>query len=373
MNSLATDLLDDKLTNVESASKFGRVIARLSFGATQRADTYERLANLLESVKLVDALGALYDVASDGGKKKGEGRAILFANTLASIEHGEKLGSALSPFIPQSEQLLISAGEESGRLPSMLKYAAVVVRAKTEMTSAAISETLTPFVLLLGVVAYLFYYAVAIIPRLVLPTMNPDKYQPMAKALIYTSRWAVDYGWILLPITIALIIAIVCSLPRLTGPLRRYLDYIPPWSIYKVVVGSTMILAITAMVKSKFKLLDSLHMCREGASPWLQERIDAGVDGVQEGYNLGVALREAGHHFPDDRVIGDLIIYSSSQSFDEALERVSADLLKNSIALVKKIAKVLSILAHIILLFAMVFITLGSTSITAGLQASIGH
>ncbi len=373
MNTLADDLLDDKPAKTEAATSFGRLVAKISFGAGQRADAYERLANLLETTKLVDAVGALYDVASHGGKKKGEGRAILFADTLASIEHGEKLGSALSPFIPQSEQLLITAGEESGRLPNMLKYAAIVVRAKTEMTSAAISETLTPFFLLLGVVVYLFYYAIAIIPRLVLPTMNPEKYQPMAKALIYTSRWAVDYGWILLPIIIGAIAAIIFSLPRLTGPLRKVLDFLPPWSIYKVVVGSTMILAITAMVKSKFKLLDSLQMCREDASPWLQERIDAGIEGVQEGYNLGVALREAGHHFPDDRVIGDLIIYSSSQSFEDALEKVSADLLKNSIALVKKISKTMSILAHIILLFAMVFITVGSTSITQSLQASIGH
>ena len=195
----------------------------------------------------------------------------------------------------------------------------------------------------------------------------------MAKALITTSRWALDYGWILPIIVIGIIAAIIYSLPRLTGSLRNFLDYLPPWSIYKVVVGSTMILAITAMVKSKFKLLDSLQMCREEASPWLQERIDAGIDGVQEGYNLGVALREAGHHFPDDRVIGDLIIYSSSQSFEDALERVSADLLKNSIARVRKISKILSVLAYLILLFAMIFITVGTTSITAGLQASIGH
>jgi len=108
----------------QKASGLNMLAAKLSFSGEHRADTYDRLANLLQRVKLDVALRALYDVASEGGKKPNEGKAVVFAHALAGLENSDLLGDALEPFIPQAEYLLLVSGERAGDLPLMLRNAA---------------------------------------------------------------------------------------------------------------------------------------------------------------------------------------------------------------------------------------------------------
>lgn len=357
----------------KKATGLNLLAAKMSFGGQHRADTYERLASLLKEVKLDIAIRALYDVASEGGKKPNEGKAVIFSHTMEAIGRADKLGDALEPFVPQAESMLLISGERAGDLALMLRNAAAVVRARADMISAVIAETLTPLVLLLSSVGYVVFYAIAVVPKLVLPSMKPDNWEPMAKALVYTSKMLVSHGWIAFPILAAFVALVIYSITRLTGRWRLYLDYLPPYSIYRVVVGSSVILSLAAMLKSGYKLLDALEMIRESsANPWLTERIDAMIAGIRQGFGPGVALRMAGHNFPDARVIGDIIIFSQSSNFDQAMTRVADDLLENSVKRVVAISAVLKYVAYFALFGVMAFITIGTTSITSSLSSAVG-
>ena len=356
----------------QKATGLNLLAAKMSFGGQHRADTYERLASLLKQVKLDVAIRALYDVASEGGKKPNEGKAVIFSHTMEAIGRADKLGDALEPFVPQAESLLLISGERAGDLSLMLRNAASVVRARADMIGAVIAETMTPLVLLLSAVGYVVFYAISVVPKLVLPSMKPDNWEPAAKALVYTSKVLVSHGWIALPIVAAFIALIIYSIPRLTGRVRLYLDYLPPYSIYRVVVGSSVILSLAAMLKSGYKLLDALELIRESANPWLTERIDGMIAGIRQGFSAGVALRMAGHNFPDARVIGDIIIFSQSSNFDQAMSRVADDLLENSVKRVVAISAALKYVAYFTLFGVMAFITIGTTSITSSLSSAVG-
>jgi len=80
----------------------------------------------------------------------------------------------------------------------------------------------------------------------------------------------------------------------------------------------------------------------------------------------------AGHNFPDARVIGDIIIFSESSDFDVAMSRVADDLLVNSVNRVVRMAAAIKYFAYFSLFGAMVFITVGTTSITSSLSSAIG-
>lgn len=356
----------------QKATGLNLLAAKMSFGGQHRADTYERLASLLKQVKLDVAIRALYDVASEGGKKPNEGKAVIFSHTMEAIGRADKLGDALEPFVPQAESLLLISGERAGDLSLMLRNAASVVRARADMIGAVIAETMTPLVLLLSAVGYVVFYAISVVPKLVLPSMKPDNWEPAAKALVYTSKVLVSHGWIALPIVAAFIALVIYSIPRLTGRVRLYLDYLPPYSIYRVVVGSSVILSLAAMLKSGYKLLDALELIRESANPWLTERIDGMIAGIRQGFGPGVALRMAGHNFPDARVIGDIIIFSQSSNFDQAMSRVADDLLENSVKRVVAISAALKYVAYFTLFGVMAFITIGTTSITSSLSSAVG-
>jgi type II secretory pathway component PulF len=356
----------------QKATGLNLLAAKMSFGGQHRADTYERLASLLKQVKLDVAIRALYDVASEGGKNPNEGKAVIFSHTMEAIGRADKLGDALEPFVPQAESLLLISGERAGDLSLMLRNAASVVRARADMIGAVIAETMTPLVLLLSAVGYVVFYAISVVPKLVLPSMKPDNWEPAAKALVYTSKVLVSHGWIALPIVAAFIALVIYSIPRLTGRVRLYLDYLPPYSIYRVVVGSSVILSLAAMLKSGYKLLDALELIRESANPWLTERIDGMIAGIRQGFGPGVALRMAGHNFPDARVIGDIIIFSQSSNFDQAMSRVADDLLENSVKRVVAISAALKYVAYFTLFGVMAFITIGTTSITSSLSSAVG-
>jgi len=355
------------------AGPFDTVIAKLSFGAKHRADTYERLSRMIEKIKLVNSIDALLDVASEGGRKPGEGRAIMFAHVLFRLKQGESMADGFRPFIPLSEYLLLKAGEEAGSLTTMLRHAAVTVRAKSDMVGAVLSATAYPVVLNVAAFGYFYFYALSIVPKLVTPGMKPETWEPAARALVSASRWVNSYGWIVPLVLIALFVFMAYRMPRATGKLRQILDSVPPWSIYRVVVGSSVVLSIAAMVRSRYKLLDALMISRDAGQPWLRERLDAGITGVRRGLNLGVALRDAGHQFPDKQVIGDLIIYSQSESFEEALNSVADDMLKNSVSLVKTICGGLTVIAYINLAVILGFITIGMMSITQSLTSAVAR
>ncbi|MFC6523200.1 type II secretion system F family protein [Undibacterium arcticum] len=136
-------------------------------------------------------------------------------------------------------------------------------------------------------------------------------------------------------------VAIIVSLPLLRGRARYYLDKIPPWSIYRMLHGSTFFLNVGVLLSADVHLPVVLEMLKARANPWLKERIEDALHGVNIGANLGEALHRAGHDFPDRRGVQLLRIISGQSGSEENLEAFGSRWMEESVTNLGKASKLI--------------------------------
>jgi len=149
------------------------------------------------------------------------------------------------------------------------------------------------------------------------------------------------------------------SLPHLShAKWRIYLDKIPPWSIYRMLHGSTFLLNIALMLNTGIRLQEVLVIMSKNASPWLRERITGALRGINRGDNLGIALYRSGYEFPDVRAIQFLRILADQNGFDKKLKNFGQRWLDQSVKGVERASKIL-LMAGILVIGFLIMMILG--------------
>jgi hypothetical protein len=103
-------------------------------------------------------------------------------------------------------------------------------------------------------------------------------------------------------------LAIRWSLPRMAGRLRVWLEYIPPWSIYRDMHGYLWICSFLAQCKIGIADVDALeNQAQDSRSPWLRSRLNT-VQAlmVNEGVTLPRAMELSGLNFPSPEIIREI-------------------------------------------------------------------
>ncbi|MDY1055469.1 type II secretion system F family protein, partial [Pseudomonas aeruginosa] len=102
-------------------------------------------------------------------------------------------------------------------------------------------------------------------------------------------------GIYVLVAVITLTVVVIVTLPTYRWKGRVWLDRtLPPWSIYRMLQGTTFLLNMAVMLNAGIRPYDSLASMIKISPPWLKQRLEAARYGVGLGQNLGVALRSAG-------------------------------------------------------------------------------
>src|SRR4051794_19036280 len=95
--------------------------AKTQFGASARLHLYRKIAKMLSNgLPLLKILDELYDRASFQGTKTGEPLAIILNDCRRMVQNGRTLSEGLDWWAPKTEQMIIMAGEQAGRLESTL-------------------------------------------------------------------------------------------------------------------------------------------------------------------------------------------------------------------------------------------------------------
>ena len=171
------------------------------------------------------------------------------------------------------------------------------------------------------------------------------RWRGLAKDLVNLSAW-IKNNWLIafssLPVVMALI---YFTIGIWTGKIRAFFDNIPPWSLYKVFVGISWLLALSALVKGGTPVSTAMRALRRDSTKYLKERIDKTMVFINNGDNLGQALSKTGLNFPDKDVIADLKIYSELDNFEEALDNLANEWLDESVYMIEEKASVLNMVA----------------------------
>lgn len=314
---------------------------RSRFKVKDRIEFYESLILLLDNrVLLNDALIEMFNIYSDSGKRPKRIRAMVAQECLLGISDGKSLSMVLAKWVSYDEFSLIEAGEQAGDLQSAFRKSMRVVDAKRQIGQAVATATIYPSILGAQGAYLLQKISTDLVPKLGRST-NPETWNAPAQLLKLIADFVTGFGGPTLVILLGLLFGSFLSLPYLRGNVRYYLDKIPPWSIYRMLYGSTFLLNVGVLLGSGVKLNEALERMSKRANPWLKERINAALYGVNIGSNLGQALYKAGYDFPDKRAVQYLRIISGRDGAEENVERFGDRWMDESVKQLKSLAAVL--------------------------------
>jgi type II secretory pathway component PulF len=321
---------------------YAKMICNFSGGV--RLKLYRKIASLMSNrFSLMNALDMLHATITNDGKNPSEPMAIAIASWANALQNGQPFSEALRGWAPDRERLMLSVGDVSD-LESAIRNLIRVTEGTTKMIRPIKSAISYPTFLLMMVTVIIYGIGAYMVPPMLEAAPNAQ-WTGLAKSLADLSAWIIVYWPIAFSIVPVCGIIIYSTIGIWTGSIRAAIDNCPPWSLYKVFVGITWLLALSALVKGGTPVSNALRALRKDSTRYLKERIDKTLVFINNGDNLGQALSKTGLNFPDPEIIGDLKIYSEMDNFEEALEKMANDWLDESAFLIEQKAAVLNMVA----------------------------
>lgn len=322
-----------------------RWIYQHSFSGKDRKAFYEQLAFMLDSNKSVSrAFTEMRDIVTDFGQKE-HPLAYLLSDCLDAISgHGSTLETTLAEWIPEQEAALISAGYQTGRISDALRNAITLIDGKSRIITTVIGACIYPALLMSVAIATLNIIAQRLVPELE-KISPPENWHGAIAFLADSAMLLTNYGIEAAVVILVALVAMFISLPRWTGRWRTYADYLPPWSVYRTLQGTVFLLNIASLLKANISTLNAVRLLNRFSSPWMQERLAATENQIQQGEHLGKALKNTGLNFPSPDCVTQLYVLTDSDGYEDIVERYAKRWLEMTIASIERWTKILSAIA----------------------------
>lgn len=273
---------------------------------SQRIDYYDYLAALLAGA---DGLRTLKDVFFQDAQRYGAAtlRGRLSQSWLLAYQRaGGDLYATWEHHLPRAELVLIRASQSLGN-SALLSTLTALSRVLRLLQDAAriLNSTLWPAVLALFVATFV---SLAVpwftLPRLMdtFATVPAHYYGRMTSSLV-TFASVVDAYYVFLLLLISGGAALLMwSLPNTAGPVRRHLDRVLWWKVYRDVSAlrflSFLLISLGDAAHGPVQLRSALLRQRVGASLWLSRHIDGMLVRIDHGmagpetFNTGLFSQE---------------------------------------------------------------------------------
>lgn len=309
---------------------------RFSFGNAAKIRFYNNIAMLLENrVQIVDAISQILAIMEK--RKRGTTvEAKVCRCCLNAMLEGQTFSEGIQEWVMPSELAIISAGEMSGDLDKALLDVINLISGISKIRSALTGAMIYP-VVLIGMLSILLHIiSDSLVPKLA-AVSPPETWEGAAYILYKLADLTSSYGLQALITLVLAISMILATLPVLMGPVRIYLDKIPPWKLYKDINGCVFLLNLSMLLKSGVKLHECLEMLQMKAeSRWLSSRLNEISHGISNGLSLGEAMDESPYAFPDEESICYMQLLCEIPGFETALGSFAAHWLDKTVVKVKK-------------------------------------
>ena len=343
-------------------NKLDLLYAKLVF----RTDTEKRMAIsrkvaslLRNNFTLMDALHRIEMIESHNGRKPNEPFAIAMRDIQQNLERGMTFSQATSDWVPNEETLLLTSGNVSSLLVSLENIGRIVNginRIKRAMWTA-VSYPLFLFVLTIAIVIMVGLY---LVPPLAEAAGSTVVWRGAAASLVWVSGWAGKYWHILAGGFAVLFVLVWLSLPVWTGRLRTMFDKLPPWNTYKLQLSVSWLMSLSAMIAAGVSVPDAMRLLSDYSNRYLSDILEKALHHISNGENLGNALAMTGKDFPNEEIIGDLIIYADMNDFAKNLSQIANDYLEESVRKMESISNVLNSVGIIVVSIIIGWVVMGT-------------
>lgn len=288
---------------------------------------------------------------------------LILDDWLKTMAKGKTFYQALTPWVPGWELLLLRAGG-STNISHMLKYVSQlsnnIIRLKSGLVSA-LRYPVFAFLMLCALMGVFTYY---VIPNLT-TFMPPEKWPPITKNLYTLTSFISNHLVFMVVAFVSIMVGITWTLSNVrSGPLRRVLNRIPPWSIYKQFHSSIFLLSLSSLLRSGISFGHALETIRGGSPRYIASVLIMMQAKLQAGKRAGEALMS---ELFDPETLVNLEVYADTDKLEEGIYVLAEDQLDKQI---ERLAGAAKLLGNIVLLVTVGFIIWNYMALIA-LQSSI--
>jgi type II secretory pathway component PulF len=241
--------------------------------------------------------------------------------------------NSLSKYVTQQDTMIIAASEQDDITTG---FTTVIENNKktSEMKKAFTSALSYPVLLLAVLLTLLYYFSVKVIPAFV-DSIQPGVILSQSSIfLMYLSNNFKVWFTILIIFIIIFSVTIIWALPNFNNKYRKYLENIPPFNMYRIMVGCGFLFALNSLGRSGYMQYESLEQMVGLAKPYLKYRIQVIMEYMADGLDIGQALIQSKLDFPDKQMVRELAI-QIKYSDDDSLESLSATLAEDGLETMK--------------------------------------
>ncbi len=277
-----------------------------------------------------EALSQYQIIMTRDGRRPHDPVAFLCAIWNEAVLNGDSLGEAVEGWVPHAESSILKVSGQAD-LPRATRNLETLFVASKKMRRSIINGTAMPvfsLYMLAGVFIAFHVYGTPIFSSQLPLSKWPAP--PLIIDSVGNFFWNYWILTLVMPVVIFMLAAY--SLPRLTGRIRLFLDFFPPWSIYKIVSGASFMLSLAAMRAVGMTNGDAMTAIAGDASPWLKDILDrARAEMTNAQGNIGAALLAVGANFPDEVTVLNLRSFSPMPTFSETIEATAGAWLENAV------------------------------------------
>ena len=119
-------------------------------------------------------------------------------------------------------------------------------------------------------------------------------------------------------------------------------------------------MSLAAMVSAGISVPDAMRLLADSSNKYLSSILDDALHHIANGENLGNALALTGKDFPNEEIIGDLMIYADMNDFDKNLDQIARDYMEESVRKMENLSSVLNSVGIILVSLIIGWVVLGT-------------
>jgi len=342
--------------------------AKLVFSQSVRLDLYDTL-----SAYIRDGVDLYTILTKVGNEYRVTGpfdvRDTVLLEWAAAMDRGSlSFSSAIAPWIPASEVMLLQSGEESGDLPGAFDSAIFSASAVQEMKNTVVKAITLPLILLAMVVG-LFIGADKFILPAFAEVAPPSSWPQGSQTFYWVAYWISSSLLSILAAFAATIALLAWLLPNFARPARDIIDRAPPFSVYRSLQSATFLVSLSAQMRCGVPLSDAIDNLREVASPYVAYRlhqisIRLGLSG-----NPGRALDTG---FLDLETGIKVRLLSETSSLDRAMDSIGKSSISESLNSISRKSKLANGLIGVLVAASLIWMSLSTQAISQSLTKAAG-
>ena len=329
-------------------SKVTKAFYKLLFTTEVRFKMFIKVKSFLEQgIPILEVLVSLRD-SYKALNKKFDVRVYVLEQWIYSINvEAKKIHEALDGWATPNEIMLIRSGEEGGRIVEAMENAIETTKAAKLAISTVKSKLSYPIILFLILFAMAYMFATKIVPefeKLSDPMTWPDNAQTL---YVVSKTVREDWGTILLGI-VGAIFLIGWSMKNITGPIRKYLDMLPMYSMYRSFQSSMFLVSLASMMKSGVDLEYSLQEIRKKSPKYIKYELSRVARRLDGGMSVGKAFNVK---FFDEESRVDINIYAKAKNIGDSIDVIGKEAIKNGVDKISSIAEIIKFLMMLSIVF----------------------